>query len=397
MKTIKRIFRFILRLLTWGFLLLVILVIISALNNLTLPTESEVTEKLTQDQKLYISETVNLLQNLSNEVWPGWEESQIPIIVYNEKYAFLIGYDMPPAGWIKMPQEKHRGTEWEIVKTDDFFGIPYYRQLLANPELTPENFTVKVGERWVVTMQTKEYAAIAFYNGFRNELPPILKAIFPYQVFWNVLMGKVDNYVAGMVHEAFHAFQGTEAPGRLADAERAANFSADYPWNETSNIDGWTEESNLLIEAFNTQSNEKAMQLLEQFLNKRKERRERINLPYEIIQYEQKREWLEGLAKYAELSIGVVAFKSQNYKPVNEIVKAPGFKNYKTSLTYFNQQIVEVRRAVKRPSENRFYYSGMLQAVLLDRFSPGWKNDAFKEEVFLENLLERSVNNFQNK
>ena len=396
MKTIKRIFRSVLRLLKWGFMLLVILAIISALNNLTLPSESEVIENLTQDQKVYISETVNLLQNLSNEVWPGWEEGQIPIINYNEKYAFLVGYDNPPAGWIKMPQEDHRGSEWEVIKTDDFFGTPYYRQLLTNPDLTPENFTAKVGECWVVTMQTKEYAAVAFYKGFRNELPPVLKAIFPYKVFWNVLMGKVDNYISAMVHEAFHAFQGTETPERLADAERAANLSADYPWKEAANIDGWTEESNLLIEAFNTESNEKAMQLLEQFLNKRKERRERINMPYEIIQYEQKREWLEGLAKYAELIVGVVAFKSQNYKPVNEIETVPGFRNYKSALSYFNQQIEEVKRAAKRPSENRFYYSGMLQAVLLDRFFPGWKNEAFKEEVFLENLLEKAVNKLQN-
>jgi hypothetical protein len=396
MKTIKKIIRFVLKVLKWGFMLLIILAIISALNNLTLPSESEVTENLTQDQKVYISEAVNLLQKLSNEVWPGWEETQIPIIVYNEKYAFIIGYDKPPAGWIKMPQEEHRGSEWEVVTTDDFFGTPYYRQLLTNPDLTPENFTAKVGESWVVTMQTKEYAAVAFYKGFRNELPPVLKATFPYQVFWNVLMGKVDNYISCMIHEAFHAFQGTEAPERLADAERVSNLSADYPWNEAANIDGWTEESNLLIEAFNTESNEKAMQLLEQFLNKRKERRERINMPFEIIQYEQKREWLEGLAKYAELIVGVVAFRSQNYKPVNEIETDPGFKNYKSALSYFNQQIVEVKRAAKRPSENRFYYSGMLQAVLLDRFSPGWKKGAFKEGVFLENLLEKSVNKFQN-
>ena len=61
-----------------------------------------------------------------------------------------------------MPQEEHRGSEWEVIKTDDFFGTPYYRQLLTNPDLTPENFTAKVGECWVVTMQTKEYAAVSF-------------------------------------------------------------------------------------------------------------------------------------------------------------------------------------------------------------------------------------------
>jgi len=216
MKTMKKLFHVILKTIKWTFLVIVVLAIISAVYNLTLPEHSEIVDHLSANEKAYIAETINLQQKLGSEVWPGWSDLDIPVIVYNEEYAFLTGYPNPPAGWYKMPVEEFRGSEWEIVKTDDFFGKTYYRQALPNPEITPESFTVKVGDRWVTTMQTKEYAAVAFYKGFKNELPPLLNAIFPYKIFWNMLMGKAENYIGGMAHEAFHAFQGTVAPERLA-------------------------------------------------------------------------------------------------------------------------------------------------------------------------------------
>jgi len=112
MKTIKSFFRFALIVLIWGFLSFVVLAFFSALYNLTLPTESKVKDKLTKNQKAYISEAMNLQQKMGNEVWPGWGNLQIPVITYNEKYAFLIGYPNPSAGWMKMPKEEFRGSEW---------------------------------------------------------------------------------------------------------------------------------------------------------------------------------------------------------------------------------------------------------------------------------------------
>jgi len=386
MKTLKLFFRFVLKVLKWGLLSFVVLAIVSALYNLTLPTASKVKDILTQNEKAYISEAMNLQQKMGNEVWPGWGDLQIPVITYNEKYAFLVGYPNPPAGWFKMPREELRCTEWEVVKNDRFGGASYYRQLLPNPDITPESFVVKVGERWVVSMQTKEYAAVTFYKNLRNELPPVLNAIFPYKIFWQFLMGSTENYIAGLEHEAFHAFQGTEVPYRLAEAE-SPPFSKDYPWEKSAN--GWNEEINLLMEAFNTESNEAASKLMAQFLAKRSERREKSNLSDEIIRYEQKREWLEGLAKYAELKIGVIASENQRYKPINEVVTAPGFKNYKTRVSHFNEQIGDVKRIGNSPAEPRFYYTGMLQAVMLDRLMPAWKKVAFKEGIYLENLLEK--------
>jgi len=394
MKTIRKILRILLKTIKWTLLIIVGLAIVSALYNLTLPKKSKTIEYLSAKEKSFIAEEMNLQQKMGNEVWPGWGNLRIPVIVYNEKYAFLIGYPDPPAGWYRMPGEEFRGTEWKIVKTDNFSGKPYYRQLLPNPDITPENFTVKVGERWVVTMQTKEYSAVAFYKGFRNQLPPVINAIFPYRIFWKILMGTAETHIVLMAHEAFHAFQGTEVPQRLAEASRVGHLSSVYPWNETANSEGWTEEMNLLMEAYKNESNDAARQLVAQFLDKRLKRREKANLTDSTIQYEQKREWLEGLALYAELTIGMKASKSLNYKPVKEIETVSEFKNYKTFANFYNRQIEEVKRAANRPEENRFYTTGMLQAVMLDRLMPAWKNEAFNEDVYLEDLLKKAVANY---
>jgi len=383
----KKIFRTILKTIKWTFLVIVGLAIISVVYNLTLPEHSEIVEHLSEKEKAYVAETMNLQQKLGNEVWPGWGELHIPAIVYNEEYAFLIGYSNPPAGWYKMPVEEFRGAGWEIVETDDFFGKTYYRQVLPNPDITPENFTVKVGNRWVTTMQTKEYAAVAFYKGFKKELPPLLNAIFPYKIFWNMLMGKAENYICGMAHEAFHAFQGTVVPERLAESEFASQLSSDYPWEKSVNAEVWIEETNLLLAAYYAESKDEAKQLVAQFTGKRHERREGSGLTNEMVQYEQKREWLEGLAKYAELKIGLCAQESKAYSPIDEITEVSGFKNYKNRTSYFNRQIEEVKRTAARSGESRFYYVGMLQAVLLDRLMPEWKSAAFNNGIYLENLL----------
>lgn len=383
----KKLFRAIFKTIKWTFLVIVGLAIISAVYNLTLPEHSEIVEHLSEKEKAYVAETMNLQQKLGSEVWSGWGELHIPAIVYNEEYAFLIGYPNPPAGWYKMPAEEFRGTGWEIVETDDFYGKTYYRQALPNPDITPENFTVKVGNRWATTMQTKEYAAVAFYKGFKNELPPLLNAIFPYKIFWNMLMGNAENYIGGMAHEAFHAFQGTVAPERLAESEYASRLSSDYPWENPTNAETWIEETNLLLAAYHTESNDEAKQLLAQFSNKRRERRTDANLTEEMIEYEQKREWLEGLAKYAELKIGLCAEESMVYSPIAEISDVSGFNNYKNRTSYFNKQIDEVKRTADRSGESRFYYIGMLQAVLLDRLMPEWKSVAFDKNIYLEDLL----------
>lgn len=360
---------------------------VSAVSNAGLPARSEVVDRLSEVEKARLAEAIHLRQALGDSVWPQWGQQAIPLLVYNEAFAFLVGVQDPPAGWVRMPQNEHRGGSWEAVPNDLFEGQVYYRQPLPDPAITPENFTVRVGDQWVATMMTKEYAEVAFYDDLREQLPPGLNAIMPYRLMWNAIMGDSETYIGGLEHESFHALQGTQAAGRLAEAETANRNEADYPWDDAALGEAWKVETHLLVRAIRTPSDAEAAALVRQFLAERDERRATAELSPALVDYERQREWLEGLAKYAELAIQRQAASASGYTPLPALAADPDFKAYATREQFWSAQLGEVTRTAGREGETRFYYSGMAQAVLLDRLLPGWKERAFDRGVTLEDLL----------
>jgi hypothetical protein len=364
---------------------------ILALTNRALPTHSQVTDRLSDLDKARLAETTHLRQALGSQVWPGWDALDVPIIVYNEAYAFLVGYPDPPAGWIRMPQNEARGGPWEVVPGDTYECQVYYRQPLPDPEVTPENFTVLVGDRWVVTMGTSAFMEISFYSGMQEQQPPFLKPVFPYRLAWGLIMGDSDAYIGSLEHEAFHAFEGSSAPDRLAEAEAANRVESSYPWDDPSLDPSWGAEMDLLIKAVRAPSDTGARELARQFLAEREKRRTALNLSSAQIDYEGQREWLEGLAKYAELTLGKVAGGMASYSPLAALKADPAFKAYKTRPQFWSEQLDEAKRTAGRAGETRFYYSGFAQAALLDRLAPGWKEKAFDPGVILEALLAEEI------
>ncbi len=364
---------------------------LTALSNIGLPTHSQVTERLSELEKVRLAETIHLRQTLGDAVWPGWGQADIPIIVYNEEYAFLVGYPDPPDGWLKMPWEDARGGAWEPVPDDIFQGQVYYRQRLVSPQLTPENFTVRVGQRWVATMETKEYMEVKFYADIRQQVPPFLQAIFPYRLVWGFLVDETENYIGSLEHESFHALQGSLAAERLAEAQYAAQDENLYPWDDTTLDKLWQQEMGLLVQAVRADSTEQAAELGRQFLAQRDARRAETGLSQELIDYERQREWLEGLAKYAELAIGQQAASTSAYTYLPALDADPDFNAYATRQRYWQGQVDEAQRTTGRSGGIRFYYSGFAEAVLLDRLLPGWKAQAFEPGVMLEDLLRQAL------
>ena len=370
-------------------LLCLVLVVIAAIANQNLPTQSGIADRLSEIEKARLAEAFHLRQELGGEVWEGWGIADIPIIVYNESYAFLVGYPDPPPGWIRIPKEVKLGGSWELAPGDSFQGQAYYRQALPDPEKTPENFTVLVGDQWVATLQTKEYAEIAFINGFGEELPPPIRPIFPYRLAWNFLGGDSEVYIGGLAHESFHAYQGQKAKARLYQAEEVNRLQSQYPWADTSFEAAWKDELTALYDATQAENESAVAEIAQRFLHLRTQRRQDANLSADLIDYERQREWLEGLAKYTELELLKKAAETQDYVPV--LADDPQFEDYESSPRYWSQQLVEVKRSSGREGDIRFYYSGRTIAVLLDRLMPGWKDQVWQEGVWLEDLLLEAV------
>lgn len=371
----------------------IVLAGVLALVNRTLPTASTVTERLADEQKALLAELFHVRRELGDATWPGWGAKELPFVVYNEAYAFLLGYEgQPPDGWLKVPQDEPHGGPWEPVPGDTFEGQPYYRQPLPASGETPQAFTVKVGERWAGSLQTREWAEINLVQMFREQVPGFVQPIFPYTLLSDLFLRGSDGYVSLLAHESFHAYQGTVAPQRLAAAEtNVGRAEAGYPWTDTVFVEAWQAELDLLAEALRTETEAESRELAQQFLAQRTARREAARLAPTLVDYERHREWLEGLARYVELEIWQQAALADTYEPLTAVQDIPDFDAYGTFERRWSQEIDQIGRMADDEGDGRFYYSGMAQAVLLDRLAPEWKAKALEEGVFLEELLAEAV------
>jgi hypothetical protein len=153
----------------------------------------------------------------------------------------------------------------------------------------------------------------------------------------------------------------------------------------------WQNELDILAEALRAESDADVMAVAERFLAQRQARRNAANLDPMLVEYEMQREWSEGLARYLELSVWRQAALSESYEPAIEIGDDPDFAGYETYDRRWEQEIDQIGRMADDEGDGRFYYSGMAQAVILDRLMPDWKSRILTGEIFLEDLLSEAV------
>jgi hypothetical protein len=183
-------------------------------------------------------------------------------------------------------------------------GEPYYRQRLDNPDITPEAFTVLVGDQWVASMTTREWTEIGLAKPILESFPSWLRPILPYKLFIRFMLGDSDRYISLIQHEAFHAYQGQVAGVLLEAAEDALHQSGGkYPWDSTALQADWKSEIDLLVKAVRASSREETIELARQFIARREQRRSDNGLFPESVDYECLRELEEGLAKYVQVQM----------------------------------------------------------------------------------------------
>jgi hypothetical protein len=368
--------------------LVLALAVAGLVSNRNLPAASAVADRLADAEKARLSEAQHLRRSLGAAIWPGWDQADIPAILYNEEFAFLVGYPDPPPGWLELPGGEPRGGPWELVPDDLADGRAYYRQKL-DPGVTPQSFTVKVGERWVASLQTHEWFGISLGRRIRSEIPAPLAPFVPYRAITKLFIGGSDGYVTLMLHETFHAFQGSVAPERLISAERATALEAEYERHIAETSPSWREELALLRRCAAVRSRDEALPLARELLAHRQARRRAQELADPLIEYERQREWLEGLGKYVELESWRQAAETAGYRPLPAIERDPGFEGYAGYPRKLSRELGEMERSAR--SDVRFYYAGMAQASLLDRLAPGWKEGALAGTASLDEMIADAV------
>ncbi len=294
---------------------------------------------LSSADKVGLAEALRLKAELGDIVWPGLASSSIPILLYNDSYEFLVG-------------EENAQSPWQVVEGDDFLGKPYYRRTATNPQ----SFAVFTGLSWAGSLSTLEQM---------NQKVPFKLA--------------ADFHVVLILHEVFHAYQASKAPGRFAKANSVYDSESRYPFKDKESTAAWSNEGAALAEALKAKDDGEARSVIQKFLRIRDDRRQRAALDPELLAFEKELEWLEGLAKHVEIRFyELAASRSQE----------PAFSSYKPGLLYWRWDFARLERLLGHESGDlRFYLSGMAQARLLDRLLPGWQKKAMEEMVHLEDLL----------
>jgi hypothetical protein len=339
---------------------------ISYLSNRGLDPLPERTDVLTELDKARLAEAKQLKAELGEQVWPGWGESEIPLLVWNRDYSFLtVAAELPPP--------------WEPVPDDDIFGQAYYRR----PSDDPQNFAVQVGDQWVGSLATKGEMDAFVIEMISESVPELLQPVVPYRL----LIQSSEVQISGLLHESFHAFQALEAPARLEAAEAVHSRGDSYWQVDEGQRAQWEAEIGLLEQALAADSDDEARRLAGEFLAARNQRRAAPELTSALVDYERQLEWEEGLAKYVELAIWRAAAQAGQYQPRPELVEDPDFAGYQGFGQRWSQEVSQMKRQASRPGETRFYYTGMAQAMLLDRLLPGWQERALEPDTWLEELL----------
>jgi hypothetical protein len=299
---------------------------------------------LADDDKAEITAARRLRNELGEQIWPGFGQAKIPIILYDDRYEFLVGAENPPQPWL-------------AVEGDDYAGSPYFRRNAARSD----SFAVLVGGYWAGSLSTLQRMS--------RKIP--------------IKIG-IDLHLAMMLHEMFHAFQAGTAQARFSEALKAYAQESRYPVKDGDFAAAWDREGGLLASGLKANEDSTIRRTAQAFLDQRAARRSKMGFGPDLIAYERGLEWLEGLAKYAEMQVYELAAGQKD---------DPLFSPFRSGHPLWRMDFFRLEKALGRQEGDlRFYLSGLAQARLLDKLNPGWKEKGLAG-VCLEDMLRDSLIN----
>ena len=342
------------------------------LTNQFLPEPSSTPNELSQQDLAHAEEALHLMSELGDQTWPELS-GNIPLLLWNDEYAFLTNSQEEVAGWDRLEDAQVNDLPVYVQKNDADYQA--FTEILPNGN-------------YAGSMATKNATNIGFINLFKENLPPVVSQIFPYRL----LLLSTDQYITALVHESFHAYQAENYPDRFEDAEKAYSSTDGYEDLFESMSEDWQLEIQALIDALNEEDDSRRIEFINNFIQIREDRRSSANLSSNLTLYEKRYEWLEGSAKYVELEIWENAANSTTYQPVEEVFTDEDFDNYQGYEKRWKNELTNMKNAAKNIGDSLFYYSGMLQARLLDELMPEWKTRIGEPGVWYEDLLKEAVN-----
>ncbi len=279
-------------------------------------------DHLDQKDLKEIKEVIRVKDLIGNKLFSGFGNKEIGILFFNDKYEFLNTTDPVDQNFTKISENIYRREAKDS-----------------------QAFAVLVNEQYVGSIPMIDNMNKMYFLGIRSELPIIVKNLFPYQM----ASIKRDMHVSAALHEMFHAYQ---AETNFAKFSQYENGLSSYPYFEDDQEKYWNKEGHLLYLALNAENKPETINYTKQFLDNRNKRRGDLSLNTAEIEFEKGIEWLEGLAKYVEIT---------SYQLASDLEESRYGITYKEDTNYWDMEINRLDQ-LGELDDFRFYISGYAQA-----------------------------------
>jgi hypothetical protein len=287
------------------------------------------------------AEALRLSERLREVLWPGFSLGALPIAVFRPGgAAYVAGHPSPPHAFRELAAA---GAE----------GGARIRFAPATAEMR-SNATLRIDGLLFSTLEA------------RGLEPPSLP----------------EDSVGLVFHEGFHNFAQRTASRSGAESP---NDGAGFPDLDPRGNALAVLEGALLGEALGAKDEASARERASEFLAVRAERAASLGAAFAA--WEEGVEWNEGLATYAETRAVLLAGgleRDAATRPAD-----PGIGRYPAPEEYRARRFAELASPGRIPdrSRARLYLTGAAQAILLDRISPDWKEEAFAKGTSPSRLL----------
>ncbi|QIG78916.1 hypothetical protein [Stakelama tenebrarum] len=336
-----------------------------------------------------IAQLWEVIGRSDNPVWPGWDASDTPVLVYFPgEQEILLNHPAPPEGYVRadglLPIVRPPGERVWVRNGETHF--PYDGQ----------NTRTDIGG--VSTLVVAD--TLSNLRGWlRNQMnAPGSPADRGDLLTLEALSADPYRTMGLAGHEAFHVFQHARAP----DKEITEAALLEYPVLSVDNNLGVALEAQALAAALRAQDEGEILRAARAALAIRLWRR--AGLPQSAIAYEDGIEFTEGLAKYVEYALTEAL---EGRTPIAEMRWVRGFVGF-ADMSVQRERLIKALLDVTdgtlvvnndpygaAPVRFRLYSSGMAIGALLDRLdTPGWKRRIMEPGVTLTGLLAERLGDF---
>jgi len=307
---------------------------------------------------LRLEETWNVLDQVAAKVWPGWKGyADVPFVFdYENQTRMLVGHPNPPDEFELVEGVTIRGKKVYLDRTREVpveLVWPTYGGGGPRPLGKGDDPKSKPATVWI-RLQCLREAEKGEYR-YRSEDQILL-----------------------YIHELFHVYQ--------SKFYKTGDDVGDYRLNPDTNFAIYSDmEGQALLKAFQEKDKKAAREYLMDFVAARTMKYKNMTAQEQL--QDKSIDFIEGTARYSEYAAVLEIKKS--YRPKLTTKDDPYFTGFKNLDYFFDRRLEDLKFSAGLTNESRFkcYQYGCFQALLLNRFVPGWKKTIPSSNKYLFDII----------